>query len=728
MINLHTRKQPGWGCVGIDLDQAYDLSTFDTIAIRVKGRIGGERLQIILRDIDWTEYDLPQSNSYPLPEQGLSGEWETVRFHLDELEGEVDLKYLSHIALEVGEQTTGNKPGSSIVIKDITFYKQKPKPAPPVIIAKNPSPPQPPPQPVTPPALHQANEQTEIVNMLTLVGMGCVLLLGGVLIRKRTGKESDTLPKPWIYATGKPMIPPLATAPPTSVHMIYEINTRSWEAKKKTDGTVKLRCFDRVSSAELKKIKNLGFDTIWLMGIWEISKKAREISRWYADDFYGSPYAIPEYRVNNEIGGEEQFIDFVTRAHKLGLKILVDFVPNHMAVDSRWINEHPEFFVSFPLSHYDSQLEDKKLLEKYPGFYPTYSDSFPEHGRRSRKRIMVAYGKDPNFFPWIDTAQLDYTNPRLRMVMINLLKYWSKIVDGVRCDTVMLVLRDQIKNQWHPHIPWDYFNRIFPEEFWLEAIYETRRINPRFSFVAETYWNKESYLQSLGFDLTYDKNIYDLLASAVNGGDVWNFQQYMRFVTTEYLTKSVHFLENHDEERAMNVFGHEGQKAAATCIMTIPGTPLIHNGQMEGKKERLPVQRIIPKMIEHPDHVLKDFYAQILKLGKHEVFRKGSFYILNTTNSNIFSFFRRWNNETMLVTINLTCHMQTASLHLPLNELKFDAHKKYHFTDLYYPLKSKQVRTRPEVKKKYIYHGSQIIDYGLYVELGPFDSHIFQCE
>lgn len=727
-FNLNNSEICEWGSVGIDLKQPYDLKEFTTITFRVKGRHGGEKFQVILRDMDWTNFNLPESNSPPIPEEGLDTKWSTISFNLSELEGDVDLGYLVHIAIEFGSVTTGNMPDAGIFLKDIIFTAPEAQPQH-ISVASasrtNPDVPEPeyygPPLPPFEPVKN--NNQ---LNMLTMLGMGCAILLGGILYKKRMNGHNGNGFKPWLLSTNKPNEFPIIPAPEGKIGILYEINTRAWGAKRLKNDTIRLRCFDQISGTELKQIRAVGFDTIWMMGIWEISNISKEISRMYADDFEGSPYAIPEYKVNHELGGEEQFVDFVNRAHKLGLKIIVDFVPNHMALDSRWINEHPEFFISFPLNHDDAQLSENELLYKFPGFYPTCSESFPEGGKRLRKRIMVAYGKDPNFFPWIDTAQLDYTNPRLRMVLINLLKYWAKIVDGVRCDTVMLVLREQIKHQWHYHIPWEYYDRLFPEEFWLEAINEVKQINPDFTFIAETYWNKEEYLQSIGFDLTYNKTVYDLLRIVINGDDPWKFQQYIRSLPADFLSKSLYFIENHDEERAMSVFGEEGQKAASVCIGCLPGAPLIHQGQMEGFSDRLPVHRIIPLHEEKINHRLKEFYKKLLPICAHPVFRQGNFYVLNSSNNNIFSFFRRLKDEVFIIAINLTNSRQNAIFYLPKKELALDRKLNYAFRDYYYDLKTKENRTYPNVKPVYKYKGTHLIAKGLFIDLGPYDSHIFK--
>ena len=184
---------------------------------------------------------------------------------------------------------------------------------------------------------------------------------------------------------------------------------------------------------------------------------------------------------------------------------------------------------------------------------------------------MVAYGKDPYFYPWIDTAQLDYAEPTLRRKMTELLCDLARKVDGVRCDMAMLVLREQVKIHRHPDMSWEAFNRIMPEEFWPDAIRAAKRVNPLFTFMAETYWSMEGYLQQLGFDYTYNKPLYEAICSAFQSANAEGLLNFMRLLGNDFLSRGVHFLENHDEERAMNTLGEERQRAAATVLATLAG-------------------------------------------------------------------------------------------------------------------------------------------------------------
>jgi glycosidase len=373
--------------------------------------------------------------------------------------------------------------------------------------------------------------------------------------------------------------------------ILFELNTR-----------VHGKRFDEISNQELRDLVALGFDWIWMMGIWQISPAVLAISKRFGRDFEGSPYAIADYEVSRELGGERAFRDFVARARAAGLRVMADFVPNHMAVDSPLIDAHPEWFI-----HSNPALRDER---------PT---DFFDHPRG-----RLAHGKDPFFAGWVDTVQVDYAHPDLRAHMIQILRKLAGMVDGLRCDMAMLVLRDQVKSQWFPRVPAEDFNRHFPGEFWPIAIETVRADRPEFVFMAEVYWDKEAYLQELGFDYTYNKKLYDVLAHHPSPSGA------LRALTSPapgFLSRSVHFLENHDEERAATRFGPR-TRPAAVLSYAIPGAVFVHQGQMEGFTEKLPVQRLRPLKRERPDYRLLTFYERLLARVKDPLFRDGEMEVL----------------------------------------------------------------------------------------------------
>jgi glycosidase len=384
---------------------------------------------------------------------------------------------------------------------------------------------------------------------------------------------------------------------------IYEINSRAHGNN-----------FTEVTNEELARLAKLGFNAIWMMGVWQISKGARNISKIIAEDFEGSPYAIPNYKINNELGGKKQFASLVEHARSYNLSVIVDFVSNHMAIDSNWIRKNPNFFIR----------NDVKARKQNTGDFFLHNTG-----------EVIAFGRDPYFPPWHDTAQLDYSNKKLRERMIKVLKRMSCMADGVRCDMAMLILRDYIRKHWFPLASEEWFKAQMPREFWLQAIKEVKALRPDFTFIAEVYWDKEPELLQQGFDLVYEKKLYDgLLARDAE-------RVTSRLLRgKEALERSLYFIENHDEERAAAVFDREQNLASTALILSLPGSVLIHEGQMEGRCERLPVQRVRPLTDEQDDLELKNSYEQLLTLTRDEVFSKGDFQLFENDVDGVVSFLR----------------------------------------------------------------------------------------
>jgi hypothetical protein len=388
---------------------------------------------------------------------------------------------------------------------------------------------------------------------------------------------------------------------------IYEINTRAH-----------CRSFADITDSELVEISRLGFDAIWPMGVWQISEGARRLSKVISEDYEGSPYAIPDYRFNSDLGGKTGFRAMVKRARVAGLKVIVDFVSNHMAIDSPWISKHPDFFIR----------NNPAVRERTTGDYFLHKSG-----------EVVAFGRDPYFPPWHDTSQLDYTSAGLRSHMIEVLKWISRHADGVRCDMAMLVLRDYIRQYWYPRASDSWLTERMPGEFWREAIDSVKESAPNFIFIAEAYWDKEEYLLNLGFDLVYEKKLYDGLVS----GNIQLINERLSR-PLEPLRASLCFTENHDEPRIASLFSRARNLAAAALILSLPSSVLIHDGQMEGKREKLPVQRLHPLHDEPVDATIKIAYTYLLQATSEEVFRAGSFAMFEG-GPGIVSFMRQNSNR-----------------------------------------------------------------------------------
>src|SRR4051812_3977483 len=315
--------------------------------------------------------------------------------------------------------------------------------------------------------------------------------------------------------------------------LLYEINTRCWlNALSEEQG--RQVTLTTVPEAEFQRWLELGFTHIWLMGVWTTGPRSRShalhdphlrkryseiLPGWHEKDVPGSPYAIAEYEVPATLGGEEGLKSFRERLSNHGLKLILDFVPNHVGFDYPWVTAWPELLV---------HSSDKQ------------SGTFEQ--KTLRGTLWLAHGRDPHFAPWTDTVQLDYRLPSTRTAMIQLLKSIANKCDGVRCDMAMLLLNDVFAKTW---AQFPSAEAMPKEAFWTLAISTIKQECPEFLFLAEAYWDRQSQLQSLGFDYTYDKQVYDYLVEHRHA----DLQKHLLEVTPQYLAKSVHFLENHDERR-----------------------------------------------------------------------------------------------------------------------------------------------------------------------------------
>ncbi len=387
--------------------------------------------------------------------------------------------------------------------------------------------------------------------------------------------------------------------------LVYEINTRVWlkELSVKLGRTVTL---EEVPDQEFELFSEAGFDIVWLMGVWKPSRYSAAISAahqglrseflehlkdLHPDDIVGSPYSIPSYEVNETLGGCAGLLSFRKRLADRGIRLMLDFVPNHMALDNRWLPEHPDFFVT--ISKHEQSQDPRSCFEYVKGRY-------------------LAHGRDPYFPPWTDTLQLNYANPATHEMMIHNLSHISDMCDAVRCDVAMLVLKDVFNTTW------GNLSGRMTDEFWPKAIQAVRKKHPDFLFLAESYWNREWDLQQMGFDFTYDKPFYDFLGSSpVNVSKLkghlmadWNYQKRL-----------CRFIENHDEIRASERFG-PNHAVAALVTLTVPGLHLVHQGQLTGLKKKIPVQLL--RHAKEPTHKsLLHLYLMLFAFRSEAILQEG---------------------------------------------------------------------------------------------------------
>ena len=271
------------------------------------------------------------------------------------------------------------------------------------------------------------------------------------------------------------------------------------------------------------------------------------------DDICGSCFAVTGYEVSAALGGDEALERLRARLHERGLRLILDFVPNHTAPDHPWATQHPDYYV---------RGSEEDLAREPQNYLP---------GRATR---CWPTGATPISTAGRTRLQLDYGNPALQEAMLAELGRVADRCDGVRCDMAMLILPEVFERTWG----------IPTEPFWPDAIAKIKADHPGFLFMAEVYWDLEWELQRQGFDFTYDKRLYDRLVE----GDVPKLRDHLH-AHMDFQEHSARFLENHDEPRAAATFSLEKHKAAAVIAFLCPGLRFLHQGQLEGAKIRLPV-------------------------------------------------------------------------------------------------------------------------------------------
>ncbi|EME27564.1 hypothetical protein Gasu2_39900 [Galdieria sulphuraria] len=399
--------------------------------------------------------------------------------------------------------------------------------------------------------------------------------------------------------------------------ILYEISSRAWLYELKEKYGTRINSLADVPLSEFYELKAGGVDMVWMQGIWKIGNYGVQLDRKDPKsrenfleklpdctdaDIIGSPYAVVEYSVNDELGGDRGLKALREKLKAADLKLMLDFVPNHMAVDCVWSNDlsKREFFILAPLEERANPSPDLYLPD----------------GR--------AYGRDPYSGAWKDSAQLNYWNQSLRQAMMDNLMKVASMCDGIRVDMAMLILNDVIEKTWGDILRRNHYSR--PEkEFWQEAIQKLRSTYPNTILMAEVYWNLDQQLQDLGFDATYDKTLYDIIYS----NNLDSIRSYLSSKSEQFLAHSAHFVENHDEPRAAKYFGSRAiANSAASISFTLPGIRFQFHGEWQGKKNQLDIH-LRRAAWEPEDPETLAFYYKLNQILSHDIFHQGNWSFIN---------------------------------------------------------------------------------------------------
>jgi hypothetical protein len=395
--------------------------------------------------------------------------------------------------------------------------------------------------------------------------------------------------------------------------LVYEINTRVWLRELQLAAGRRLGLHE-IPDQVLDGYAARGFDALWLMGVWTSSPGAlavaltdpgqrrdyeRALPDLTPDDVVASPYAIARYEVPGWMGGPAGLAALRERLSSRGLRLLLDFVPNHLACDHAATISTPAAFV---------RGTDEDLDRDPRTFFQTAAGH------------VLAHGRDPFFPAWADTVQVDVSGAAGRALLQQELAVVAAQCDGVRCDMAMLLLPDVFARTWGSR-PWS--GLLAPRSFWAEAIRQVRSEQPDFLFVAECYWELEHRLLEDGFDFTYDKILYDRL----HQGDAAGVRAHLAG-DPAFQARCLRFVENHDEPRVAAVFSRERARSAAVVSLCAPGLRLVHEGQEDGWRVKLPVQ-LGRRPQEGTDPDTRAFYDRLFAfLGRPEL-KEGRWRLLD---------------------------------------------------------------------------------------------------
>ncbi|KKN50212.1 hypothetical protein LCGC14_0635080 [marine sediment metagenome] len=483
---------------------------------------------------------------------------------------------------------------------------------------------------------------------------------------------------------------------------ILEINTWVWlESLSHQYGEI--ITFDNIPDDIIDEEISL-FDAVWFMGVWERSPKGREIALHHSDlqmeyrralpdfkakDVVGSPYAVHNYHIDTHLGVEDGLARFRNRLLDKNILIILDYVPNHVAIDHSWVLEDPDIFIK-------GTLEDITLHHKQ--FFKMNNQIF-------------AHGLDPYFFdsPWTDTIQINAFSEEARQKTINALLSIARLCDGVRCDMAMLLTNNVFSRTWGEKV-----GSPPEKDFWEEVIQAVKEKFPNFLFIAEVYWDMEWELQQQGFDLCYDKRLYERLAHE----NAYTVKEHLR-AEWDYQSKLIRFIENHDELRAIEKFGEERSRAAATIVLTLPGGRLVYEGQTRGFKVKLPVQLGRSPFEEENSNLLK-FYHLLLKTMPTIIFKNANWSLCelesigfgDSSYTNLISYLWEFGDFYRLIVVNFSPYPSKA--HIKSEKLNYGV-SNWNFTDLL-------------IQRDFIYSGEDLSKFGLYVELSGWNAHIFSIK
>ena len=464
-------------------------------------------------------------------------------------------------------------------------------------------------------------------------------------------------------------------------------STYVWLAQLSKQYGRNIHRLDQIPDEELDSLATRGMNSLWLIGVWERSRASQTIKRLCGNpDAVASAYSLYDYRIAEDLGGESAYINLRDRAYHRGIRLASDMVPNHMGIDSPWVVEHPDWFLSRPVPPYPAynfsgpNLSDDSRAEiRIEKHYFNQTDAAVVFERRDSytgETRYIYHGNDGTSFPWNDTAQLNYLNPDVREQVIQTILHVARLFPVIRFDAAMTLAKRHFHRLWFPGpgssgaIPSraedsmsdSEFNALMPQEFWREVVDRVAQEVPGTLLLAEAFWLMEGYfVRTLGMHRVYNSAFMNMMRDEENAKYRSVIKNTLEF-DPDIMKRYVNFMSNPDERTAIDQFG-DGDKCfgVAALMATLPGLPMFGHGQVEGYTEKYGMEYRWPRYDETPKPWLVDRHQrQIAPLLKNRsLFAESHNFLLydlyqpgGAVDENVFAYSNRRGDQRALVVYN----------------------------------------------------------------------------
>lgn len=526
-----------------------------------------------------------------------------------------------------------------------------------------------------------------------------------------------------------------------------------------------INTLDQIPTEELEILARRGFTGLWLIGIWKRSYASQKIKNINGNpDAIASAYSLDSYDVADDIGGNSAFFQLRDRCASYGIRLASDMVPNHMGIDSKWVIEHPDWFLQIeypPFPNYSftgpDLSNDDRVAVIIEDKYWTKQDAAVVFKRVDRLTGDVRYiyhGNDGTHMPWNDTAQLNFLKSEVREAVIQTILHVARMTPIIRFDAAMVLTKKHYQRLWFPQpgtggaIPSraafamtkEEFDRHMPLEFWREVVDRIQAEAPDTLLLAEAFWLMEGYfVRNLGMHRVYNSAFMNMLRREENA----NYRKVIKNIleyNPQILKRFVNFMNNPDEETAMAQFG-KGDKYFGVCVMmcTMPGLPMFGHGQIEGFSEKYGMEFKKAYLDEDVDEQLVNRHEReifpLLK-NRHLFSEVDNFFFYDFftnegfVNEDVFAYSNQNKSEKVLVVYNNRYSFAAGWIKLSVGYLSKQSGKITQ-TTLANALGLNDTKNSCVVfkdlitGKEFIRKVSDIFSRGLYVELGAYKYHIF---